>query len=120
MRPTPRKSGDVPEGSDDMAAYVGNQGQVPELEQPHAIDVPGLLTERLKATKAAEVRAALREGRTIRRGQGCSVRVTAPPALHQATLGQCTALAGDGFHPGRAQGHLATRAPTPYSSSEMA
>ncbi len=38
-------------------------------------------------------------GRTIRRWQGYPVRVTAPLALHQATLGQCAALAGDGSTP---------------------
>ncbi|MEU5647524.1 hypothetical protein [Streptomyces milbemycinicus] len=47
----------------------------------------------------AEIREATRDGRTICRGQGCSVRVTAPLALHQATLKECAALAGDGSAP---------------------
>jgi putative DNA-invertase from lambdoid prophage Rac len=61
--------------------------------------VPGLLAEHLKATRVAEIREALRGGRSIRRGQGYSVRVTAPLALHQATLKQCAALAGNGSTP---------------------
>lgn len=41
----------------------------------------------------------LRGGRAIRRGQGYSVRVTAPLTLHQAALKQCAALVGDGSAP---------------------
>jgi putative DNA-invertase from lambdoid prophage Rac len=82
-----------------VATDVEGQEQVPKTEQPHAIDVPGLLAEYLKATKAVEIREALRGGRTIRRGQGYSVRVTAPLALHQATLKQCAALASGGSTP---------------------
>ncbi|MET9083230.1 hypothetical protein ABZX77_15265 [Streptomyces sp. NPDC004237] len=57
--------------------------------------MPSLLAEHLKTTEAAEIRDALRADRTIRRGQGYSVRVTAPLTLHQTTLKQCTALAGN-------------------------
>ncbi|QCX82379.1 Putative DNA-invertase (plasmid) [Streptomyces sp. YIM 121038] len=71
----------------------------PEPEQPHMDDVPGLLSEHLKDTPDTAVGAALRGGRTIRRGQGYSVRVTAPLALHQAVLEQCAALAGGGAVP---------------------
>ncbi|AEH09695.1 MULTISPECIES: hypothetical protein [Protofrankia] len=89
-----RDAVDVLEELDGMATDV--EEQAPEPEQPHTIDVPGLLAEHLKATEVSEIPEALRGGRTIRRGQGYSVRVTAPLALHQATLGQCAALAGDG------------------------
>ncbi|WP_326693404.1 MULTISPECIES: hypothetical protein [unclassified Streptomyces] len=65
-------------------------------ESLHAIDMPGLLAEHLKATKVSDIRESLRSGRTIRRGQGYSVRVTAPLVLHQAALKQCVALAADG------------------------
>ncbi|MBT2385542.1 hypothetical protein [Streptomyces sp. ISL-11] len=82
-----------------MAADVEGQEQAPDPERPHAIDVPGLLAEHLRATKVAEIREALRGGRAIRRGQGYSVRVTAPLLLHQATLKQCAALAGVGSTP---------------------
>lgn len=88
-----RDVGDVSEEPSDVPADVEDQ------EQPHAIDVPGLLAEHLKATDAAEIREALRGGRTIRRGQGYSVRVTAPLALHRATLKLCAALAGDSSAP---------------------
>lgn len=73
--------------------------QAPEPEQPHAIDVPGLLADHLDGTPDSAVHAALRGGRTIRRGRGYSVRVTAPLARHQATLQQCLALASDGSTP---------------------
>ncbi len=92
-----RDAVDVLEELDGMATDV--EEQAPEPEQPYAIDVPGLLAEYLKATEVSEIHEALRGGRTIRRGQGYSVRVTAPLALHQATLGQCAALAGDGSTP---------------------
>lgn len=92
-----RDAGDILEDLDGVAVEV--EEKAPEPEQPHAIDVPGLLAEHLKATDVAEIREALRGGRTIRRGQGYSVRVTAPLALHRATLKQCAALAGDGSAP---------------------
>jgi putative DNA-invertase from lambdoid prophage Rac len=92
-----RDVGDVLKELDGVPADVEDQEQAPE--QPHVIDVPGLLAEHLKATDVAEIREALRGGRTIRRGQGYSVRVTAPSALHQAALKQCAALAGDGSAP---------------------
>jgi putative DNA-invertase from lambdoid prophage Rac len=89
-----RDIGDVLEELDGVAADAEDQEQIPE--QPHAIDVPGLLTDHLQGTRDTAVHEALHSGRTIRRGQGYSVRVTAPLALHQAALKQCAALAGDG------------------------
>ena len=72
---------------------------MPEPATAVVLDVPGLLADHLQATRDAAVRDALHSGRTIRRGQGYSVRVTAPLALHQAALRQCAALAGDGATP---------------------
>ncbi|MGW0720162.1 hypothetical protein ACWD3K_36320 [Streptomyces sp. NPDC002778] len=63
------------------------------------IDAPGLLAEHLEDTPDTAVRDALRVGRTIRRGRGYAVRITAPLALHQAALEQCTALAQGGAAP---------------------
>ncbi|MFF0516514.1 hypothetical protein [Streptomyces sp. NPDC004250] len=80
-----------------MACDVKDQEQAPE--QPHAIDVPGLLADRLQGSRDTAVHEALHNGRTIRRGQGYSVRVTAPIALHQAALKRCAALAGNGSRP---------------------
>ncbi|MCP3757003.1 hypothetical protein [Streptomyces sp. TBY4] len=61
--------------------------------------MPGLFADHLEDAQDAAVHEALRSGRTIRRGQGYSVRVTAPLALHQAALEQCAALADDGSTP---------------------
>lgn len=87
-----RNAGDILEDLDGVAAEV--EEKAPEPEQPHAIDVPGLLAEHLKATDVTEIREALRGGRTIRRGQGYSVRVTASSALHQAVLNRIATAAG--------------------------
>ncbi|MEU7563540.1 hypothetical protein [Streptomyces eurythermus] len=89
-----RNVGDVPDELDEVATLAESQERAPEPEPPHTIDVPGLLAERLKVTAPAEVRDALRGGRTIRRGQGYSVRVIAPLALHQSVLQQCAILVG--------------------------
>ncbi|WP_260462433.1 recombinase family protein [Streptomyces sp. TRM72054] len=93
-----RAVGDVVDELHEVASGAEDPDRSP-AEPPHTIDVPGLLAEHLKATETAEIRDALHGGRTIRRGQGYSVRVTAPLALHQATLGQCAALTGDGSAP---------------------
>lgn len=82
-----------------VTADVAGREQAPERKQPHTIDVPGLLAEHLNATEVAEIREALRGGRRIRRGQGYSVRVSPPLALHQAALKQCAALADGGSTP---------------------
>jgi putative DNA-invertase from lambdoid prophage Rac len=63
------------------------------------LDVPGLLAGHLQGTLDASIRDAPDSGRTIRRGQGYSVRVTAPLTLHQAALKQCAALVGDDSTP---------------------
>ncbi|WP_338146611.1 recombinase family protein [Streptomyces boncukensis] len=96
-----RDADGLPGELDDAATDVEDheQEQAPDPEPPHTIDVPGLLAEHLKATETAEIRDALSGGQTIRRGQGYSVRITAPRTLHQAVLTQCAALAGDGSAP---------------------
>ncbi|MDJ0344200.1 recombinase family protein [Streptomyces sp. H10-C2] len=73
----------------------------PEPSTTVVLDMPGLLADLLQDTRDTAVREALHRGRTIRRGQGYSVRVTAPLALHQAALKQCAALAGGGAPAGR-------------------
>lgn len=94
----------VPEGLDELLGESDGE-ESPEPEAPAAadpvvsIDVPGLLSEHLQNSKDAAVRAALRDGRTIRRGQGYSLRVAAPLSVHQAALDACTALAVDGASP---------------------
>jgi putative DNA-invertase from lambdoid prophage Rac len=76
------------------------QSQAPAAADPVvSIDVPGLLSEHLQNAADAAVVDALRQGRTIRRGQGYSLRVAAPLSVHQAALEACAALAGDGASP---------------------
>lgn len=51
-----------------------------------AVDVPGLVAEHLVDVADEPVRQALAAGQTIRRGQGYSVRVTAPVSVHVAMV----------------------------------
>ncbi|MBE1603261.1 hypothetical protein [Actinopolymorpha pittospori] len=67
--------------------------------RPTTLDVPGLLAEHLQNAPDDAVRDALGAGWVIRRGQGYSLRLTAPLTVHQAALQQCAALAGDGATP---------------------
>ncbi|WP_331767919.1 recombinase family protein [Embleya sp. NBC_00896] len=85
----------------DGADEVEGQGQAERVpaDEPTTLDVPGLLAEHLQGTPDDAVRGALRAGWAIRRGRGYSLRVTAPLTLHQAVLGQCAALVGDGSTP---------------------
>ncbi|HEY5836082.1 MAG TPA: hypothetical protein VIW71_19690, partial [Streptomyces sp.] len=89
---------EVPDAPEPLGDTVGAEPaqQMPAPGAAVALDMPGLLAEHLRDTEDAAVRGVLRGGRTIRRGQGYSVRVTAPLALHQAALQQCAALAGEG------------------------
>lgn len=50
------------------------------------VDVPGLVAEHLGDVADDAVREALQQGQTIRRGQGYSVRVTAPVSVHTAMI----------------------------------
>lgn len=88
-------------------AKTEDQELAPGPWQPHTLDVPGLLVDHLKGTPDTAAREALRGGRTIRRGQGYSVRITAPLALHQAALEQCTVLAEGGAAPAGRKAHRA-------------
>jgi putative DNA-invertase from lambdoid prophage Rac len=94
---------DVP---DDLGVLLGElDGEEAPPEPPAAadpvvsIDVPGLLAEHLQDAADVVVRDALRRGRTIRRGQGYSLRVAAQLSVHQAALEACAALAADGAAP---------------------
>lgn len=92
---------------DDLQELLGEPGgeESPEPENPAvtdlvvSIDVPGLLADHLQGAADVVVRAALGDGRTIRRGQGFSLRVAAPLSVHQAALEACTALDADGASP---------------------
>lgn len=81
---------DVP---DDLLDNDG-QGDDADDRQEHAVDpdpsvvvdVPGLVAEALADVTNGAVRIALTDGQTIRRGQGYSVRVTAPLSVHRVMI----------------------------------
>ncbi|MEZ0095946.1 hypothetical protein [Streptacidiphilus sp. EB129] len=89
---------DTPELPGDTVGAEPAQ-QLPAPGTAVVLDVPGLLADHLRGNEDAAVREVLRAGRTVRRGQGYSVRVAAPLALHQVVLAQCAALAGEGGTP---------------------
>ncbi|WP_346342898.1 recombinase family protein [Streptomyces sp. SID5614] len=61
-------------------------GRVQEADPVVAVDVPGLVAEHLADVDDEPVRQALAAGQRIRRGQGYSVRVTAPVSVHTAMV----------------------------------
>ncbi|MFJ1933388.1 hypothetical protein ACIOGZ_12120 [Kitasatospora sp. NPDC088160] len=59
------------------------------------LNLPGLLADHLATVGDETVRQTLASGRTIRRGQGHSLRITAPLNLHRTAPQQSAALAAD-------------------------
>ncbi|MFE7056036.1 recombinase family protein [Streptomyces californicus] len=76
-----------------------DEGQAVATDPVVALDVPGLLAEELRTATDTAVRDAFAAGQTIRRGQGYSVRVSAPLSVHQAALDLCSALGAEGASP---------------------
>ncbi|MGW3200129.1 recombinase family protein [Streptomyces sp. NPDC001118] len=75
----------VGDDQDDVAD--GGQHQAAAIADPVVVvDVPGLVAENLVNVANDAVRQALDAGQTIRRGQGYSVRVTAPVSVHVAMV----------------------------------
>ncbi|WP_433860272.1 recombinase family protein [Streptomyces kronopolitis] len=70
------------DGQDD----VGGDVQAVAADPVAVVDVPGLVAENLADVADDAVRQALAAGQTIRRGQGYSVRVTAPASVHAAMI----------------------------------
>ncbi|MFF4081958.1 recombinase family protein [Streptomyces sp. NPDC001777] len=67
----------------------------PAPELPVTLDMPGKVADCLRATELEPAeRAALDHGVTVRRGQGCTLRVSAVPAVHQQFLARCQPLDG--------------------------
>ncbi|WP_432247804.1 hypothetical protein ACRAR1_07900 [Streptomyces sanyensis] len=67
----------------------------PAPELPVVLDMPGKVTDFLRATELEPAeRAALDQGVTIRRGQGYSLRVSATPAVHRQLLIRCQPVDG--------------------------
>ncbi|MGA5220896.1 recombinase family protein [Streptomyces cinereoruber] len=65
---------------------VADDGQAVATDPVVVVDVPGLVAENLVDVADDAVRQALDGGQTIRRGQGYSVRVTAPASVHVAMI----------------------------------
>ncbi|MFJ3221704.1 recombinase family protein [Kitasatospora sp. NPDC086801] len=84
---------ELPEQLDGLPDPVAEQQ--PQPDPVVTLDLPGLLADHLLAGGDETVRAALASGRTIRRGQGHSLRITAPLELHRTALQQAAALAAD-------------------------
>ncbi|WP_328923173.1 recombinase family protein [Streptomyces griseoaurantiacus] len=90
---------------------LADEALVDELDQdqaaaaPVVLDVPGLLAEHVRTEAGGELREALDDGRVIRRGQGHSVRVEAPLAVHRALLAAAAELAAEGAAPASRKAH---------------
>ncbi|MEU1377976.1 recombinase family protein [Streptomyces triculaminicus] len=74
----------------DFLDDVTDDGQNPatDADPTVVVDVPGLVAEHLVDVADYAVRQALQNGQTIRRGQGYSMRVTAPLSVHLAMVEQ--------------------------------
>ncbi|MFD5935682.1 recombinase family protein [Streptomyces sp. NPDC060333] len=82
---------DVPEDlsaplDDADSGDVTDGDQAADVDPVVVVDVPGLVAEHLADVADEAVRQALADGQTIRRGQGYSVRVTAPASVHRAMI----------------------------------
>ncbi|MFD7917153.1 hypothetical protein ACFV30_41870 [Streptomyces sp. NPDC059752] len=84
-----------PVGPDDLSQLLGDHATrpaaaadqpLPDADPTVVVDVPGLVAEHLADAADTAVRQALAAGQTIRRGQGYSVRVTAPLTVHRAMI----------------------------------
>lgn len=75
---------ELPEQLDPPPAESGEHQPRPQPDV--VLDLPGLLADHLHGAGDETIRKALASGRTIRRGQGHSLRITAPLELHLAAL----------------------------------
>lgn len=69
-----------------------------EPQQPIRIEIPGTIARHLtsRLTELGDIeRLAFQRGRQVRRGQGYSLHVTAPPAAHRVLLAAAQAAAGE-------------------------
>ncbi|MFF2148668.1 recombinase family protein [Kitasatospora sp. NPDC058190] len=94
---------ELPGQLDVLPDWAAEQQSAPDPEI--TLDLPGLLADRLATTGDETVRRALASARTIRRGQGRSLRITAPLELHRAALRQRAALAADTAGPAARNAH---------------
>ncbi|MFG2004840.1 recombinase family protein [Spirillospora sp. NPDC048911] len=96
---------ELPDQLDMPPAAPGHERHVPAADQEVVLDLPGLLADHLRTVGDDAVRDAIGAGRAIRRGQGHTVRITAPLALHRAALRQATALAAEAAGPAARKAH---------------
>ncbi|MER7487914.1 recombinase family protein [Streptomyces sp. NPDC126497] len=75
--------------------HTVNEEDAPAPELPVTLDMPGKVANHLRTTELEPAeRAALDQGVTVRRGQGCTLRVSAVPAVHRGLLARCQPLDG--------------------------
>ncbi|MEV5204922.1 recombinase family protein [Streptomyces sp. NPDC053720] len=80
-------------GNDDQGTLVDGAQEEATVDPVVVVDMPGLVVEHLLADLADQtMREALTAGQTIRRGQGYSVRVTAPLSLHTSMVERAAGL----------------------------
>ncbi|MFD0039899.1 recombinase family protein [Streptomyces anulatus] len=83
--------------ADLMPDHAAVEEDVPALDLPVALDMPGKVADFLRAADLEPTeRDALDHGVTVRSGQGYTLRVSAVPAVHLALLARCQPL--DGGH----------------------
>ncbi|MER6376478.1 recombinase family protein [Streptomyces mirabilis] len=83
--------------ADLLPDHTASEEDVPALELPVTLDMPGKVADYLRTTELEPAeRAALDQGVAVRRGQGYTLRVTAVPAVHRQFLARCQPL--DGGH----------------------
>jgi putative DNA-invertase from lambdoid prophage Rac len=87
----------------DDAADGQDQAAAPDTEV--TADVPGLLADYLSATGDEDTRRTLGSGRIIRRGQGYTLRLTAPASVHRTLLDRCAPLSGADATPADRKAH---------------
>ncbi|MGI5441188.1 hypothetical protein ACQEV4_28550 [Streptomyces shenzhenensis] len=76
--------------ADLLPDHIATEEEAPAPELPVTLDMPGKVADFLRATELEPAeRAALDQGVTVRRGQGCTLRVTAVHAVHRQLLARC-------------------------------
>jgi DNA invertase Pin-like site-specific DNA recombinase len=85
-REVPDDLSELLDGDDQDDVADDGQHQAVAADPVVVVDVPGLVAENLVDIADDAVRQALDAGQTIRRGQGYSVRVTAPVSVHVAMI----------------------------------
>ncbi|MDQ1045113.1 hypothetical protein [Streptomyces sp. V4I2] len=87
--------------ADLLPQYTAADPGTPAPELPVTLGMPGKVADFLRAADLDDVeRAALDQGVTVRRGQGYTLRVSAPHTVHRQFLDHCQPLDGAQGAPG--------------------